>query len=181
MGGEARDRLKAALVGSAGKGNIHLAGLQQAQHLVAAAGDDLNMNGGVLLVEAVQIGQQELAGDGIGRADGQVSHLQLSGLAQLGLAGFQQADGAADIFIQQLAVGGQGDAAAVAGKKTGLEIALQLLDGLADGGLADIQRLRRGGDVASFRHFLEYLVEFQFNGHFNHPFISYDDMSIITH
>ena len=70
---------------------------------------------------------------------------------------------------------------AVAGKKTGLEIALQLLDGLADGGLADIQRLRRGGDVASFRHFLEYLVEFQFNGHFNHPFISYDDMSIITH
>ena len=98
-------------------------------------------------------------------------HLQLAGLAQLGLAGLQQADGAADIFIQQLAVRRQRDAAAVAGEQTGLQVALQLLDGLADGGLTDVQCLRRGGNVARLRHFLEYLVEFQFNGHFNHPFI----------
>ena len=65
MGGEAGDGFEAALTGSAGEGNVHLAGLQQTQHLVAAAGDDLDMNGGILAVEAVQIGQQELAGDSV--------------------------------------------------------------------------------------------------------------------
>ena len=109
-------------------------------------------------MEAVQIGQQELAGNGVGRADGQMAHLQLAGLTQLGLAGLQQADGAADIFIQQLAVRRQGDAPAVAGEKAGLEVALQLLDGLADSGLADIQCLCRGGDVARLSHFLKYLI-----------------------
>ena len=65
MGGEAGDGFEAALTGSAGEGNVHLAGLQQTQHLVAAAGDDLDMNGGILAMEAVQIGQQELAGDSV--------------------------------------------------------------------------------------------------------------------
>ena len=65
MGGKAGDGFEAALTGSAGEGNVHLAGLQQTQHLVAAAGDDLDMNGGILAVEAVQIRQQELAGDSV--------------------------------------------------------------------------------------------------------------------
>ncbi len=38
---------------------------------------------GVLLVELVQIGQQELAGDGVAGADGELPHLQLPGLGQL--------------------------------------------------------------------------------------------------
>ena len=105
--------------------------------------------------------------------------MQLPGLAQLGFAGFQQADGAADILIQQLAVGSQCHAPAVAGEQPGLQITFQLLDGLADGGLADIQGLSRGCDVARFRHFLKYFIEFQFNGHGILPFIRVNDISII--
>ena len=105
-----------------------------------------------------------------------MAHLQLAGLAQLGLAGLQQADGAADIFIKQLAVRRQGDAPAVAGEKAGLQVAFQLLDGLADSGLADIQRLCRGGDIARLSHFLKYLIQFQFYGHNVHPFISVYDV-----
>ena len=71
------------------------------------------MNGGVFPVEAVQIGQQELAGDGVAGADGQVSHLQLPALGQLLLAGLQQAHGAADVLIQHLPLGGQRHATAV--------------------------------------------------------------------
>lgn len=49
------------------------------------------MNGGMFPVEAVQIGQQELAGDGVAGADDQLAHLKLAGLGQLLLAGLQQA------------------------------------------------------------------------------------------
>ena len=123
------------------------------------------MDGRMLLVELVQIGQQELTGDGVAGADGQLPHLQLPGLAQLLLACFQQSHGAAHIFIQHLPLGGQGHAPAVPGEQTRLKIALQLLDGLAHGGLGDIQRLRCGGDVAHLRHLLEHTVQLQLNGH----------------
>ena len=73
----------------AGKGDVYLARLQQAQHLVAAAGDDLDMHARILPVETIQVGQQELAGYGVAGADGQVSHLQLPGLRQLFLTRFQ--------------------------------------------------------------------------------------------
>ena len=166
MGGEAGVRLqRGGLLGGAGKGDIHLAGLQQAQYLVAAAGNDLDVDGGILPVEPIQIRQQELAGDGVAGADGQVSHLQLPALGQLLLAGLQQADGAADVLVQHPAVRCQGHATGVAGKQTGLQLALQLLDGLADGGLGDIQGLSGGGDVAGLGHLLEYTIKLQFHRH----------------
>ena len=90
---------RAGFLRGAGKGNVHLAGLQQAQHLVAAPGNDLDVNAGILAVEAVQIGQQELAGNGVAGAQSQGAHLQLAGLAQLFLARFQQPHGAAHILI----------------------------------------------------------------------------------
>ena len=165
VGGKAGRGLQGLVVGRAGKGNVHLAGLKQGQHLAAAAGDDLNVNIGVAAVEAVQVGQQKLAGNGVAGANGQLAQLQLVGLAQLGLTGFQQPHGAADVLIQHLPLGGQHHAPAVAGEKSGLQLRLQLLDALADGGLADIQRLGGGGDVARVGHLFEHLVKLQFHRH----------------
>ena len=156
VGREAGVRLQRCHIrGGAGEGDVHLAGAQQPQHLVAAPGDDLNMNGGMFPVEAVQIGQQELAGDGVAGADDQLAHLKLAGLGQLLLAGLQQAHGAADVLVEHLALRRQRDAAGVAGEQAGLQVVLQLLDGLAHCGLGDIQRLGGGSDVAHLGHFLK--------------------------
>ena len=149
----------------AGKGDVHLAGAQQAQDLVAAAGHDLDVDGGVLLVEAVQVGQQELTGDGVAGTDDELAHLQLTGLGQLFLAGLQQPHRAADVLIQHLALRRQGNAPGIAGKQTGLQVVLQLLDGLAHGGLGDIQCLGCGGDIAHLGHLFEYAVQLQLDRH----------------
>ena len=166
MGGQARERLqRRRLLRGAGKGNIHLAGLQQAQDLMAAAGDDLNVDGRVLPVEPVQVRQQKLAGNGVAGADGQVAHLQIPALGQLFFPCFQQAHGAADVFIQHPPVGGQGDAPGVPGEQAGLKLRLQLLDGLADGRLGYKQSLGRGGNVSGLGHFLENAIKLQLHGH----------------
>ena len=114
------DVQRGGIGGGAGKGDVHLAGAQQTQHLVAAARHDLDMDGGVLLVEAVQIGQQELTGDGVACADDELAHLQFPGLGQLFLAGLQQAHSAADVFIQHLSLRRQGDTPGIAGEQAGL-------------------------------------------------------------
>ena len=165
VSGEAGGRLEVALTGGGGKSDVHLTGLEKAQHLMAAAGDDADMDGGVEAVEGVQMGQEELAGNGIGGTDGEMSHLQLTGLAQLVLTRFEKTNGAANVLIQQLAVRRQRHTAAVAGEQAGLQIALQLLDGLAHGRLTDIEGLGRGGDVARLCHLFEHLVKFQFDRH----------------
>ena len=165
VGGEAGRGLKAALGRSGGKGDVHLARLQKSKHLVAAAGDNADMDGGIEAVELLQIGQQKLAGNGVRCADGEVSHLQLTGLAQLILACFQQANGAADILIQQLTIGSEGHAAAVAGEEPRLQVALQLLDRLAHGRLTNIQRLGRSGDVPRLGNLLKHLIKLQFDRH----------------
>ena len=51
VGGEAGRGLKAALGGSGGKGDVHLARLQKPKHLMAAAGDNADMDGGIEAVE----------------------------------------------------------------------------------------------------------------------------------
>ena len=94
-----------------------------------------------------------------------MAHLQLASLAQLGLAGLQQAHGTADVLIEHLALAGQSDTPGVPGEQPGLQLALQLLDGLADGGLGDVEGLSGGGDVAGLGHLLEYFVELQLHGH----------------
>ena len=100
MGGKAGKHIQGpGITGCAGKGHIHLAGLQQAQNLMTAAGNDLDMDRGVLSMEGVQIGEQKLAGDRVAGADNQLSHLQFTGLGELCLAGFQQPHGAAHIFV----------------------------------------------------------------------------------
>ena len=123
------------------------------------------MDGGMLPVETIQIGEQELAGNGVAGADDQLAHLQLPGLGQLGLAGLQQAHGAADVLIEHFSLRRQGDAAGVPGEQPGLQIVLQLLDGLAHRGLGDIQRLRRGGDVAYLSHFFKDTIQFELDRH----------------
>ena len=119
----------------------------------------------MLLVEAVQVGQQELTGDGVAGADDELAHLQLTGLGQLFLAGLQQAHCAADVLIQHLSLRCQGNAPGIAGKQTGLQVVLQLLDGLAHGGLGDIQCLGCGGDIAHLGHLFEYAVQLQLDRH----------------
>ena len=79
--------------------------------------------------------------------------------------GFQQAHGAADVFIQHPPVGGQGDAPGVPGEQAGLKLRLQLLDGLADGRLGYKQSLGRGGNVSGLGHFLENAIKLQLHGH----------------
>ena len=123
------------------------------------------MDGGVAAMEAIQVGQQKLAGHGVAGADGQVAHLQVTGLAQLGLAGLQQTHGAADIFIEDLALRGQGYTPGIPGEEPGLELPFQLLDGLADGRLGDVERLGSGGDVSGLGDLLEYLIELQLHRH----------------
>ena len=132
---------------------------------MAAAGDDLDVDGGMLPVEAVQIGQQKLAGNGVAGADNELAHLQLAGLGQLGLARLQQAHGAADVLVEHPALRCQRHAPGVPGEQTGLQVVFQLLDGLAYRRLGDIQRLRRSGDVAHLGHFLEYSIRFQLDRH----------------
>ena len=125
---------------------------------MGAAGDDLNMDGRVLPVEIVQIGQEEQTCHRVTGADRQLPHLQLTGLIQFLLPIFQKADGTADVFVQHFPLAGQGDAPAVPGKKTGLQFPLQLLNGLADSGLGNIQGLGGGGDVSGFGNLFEYAV-----------------------
>ena len=113
--------------GRGGKGDVHLARLQQAQHLLAAAAGDLQADSGVLLVKGLQKGQQEPTGDGVAGADDQIAHQELPGLGDLVLAGLQQADGAADVFVEKLAFAGQRNAPGAAGEQAHLQFVFQLL------------------------------------------------------
>ena len=132
---------------------------------MAASADDLDADGGILTVETVQIRQQELAGHRVAGTDGQMAQLQLVGLGQLGFARLQQADGAAHIFIEHLALRRQRHAAGITGEQAGVQLRFQLLNGLADSGLRNKKGLGRGSDVAGLCHFLEYFVKLQFYGH----------------
>ena len=96
-----------------------------------------------------------------------MAQLQGAGLGELVLAGLNEVDGLGDIVVEQPPVGGQADAAGGAGKQPGLKLLLELLDGLADGGLGDVEALGRGGDVARLCHLFEYPVKFQLRGHGN--------------
>ena len=142
----------------AGEGDVHLAALQQAEHLVAAPGDDLDMDGGILAVEAVEKRQQELTGHRVARADGQVAHLEMAALGELLLPRLEQADGAADILIEHLAVRRERHAAGIACEQARLQLGLELLDRLAHRGLGDKKGRRGGGDIPGLGDLLEHLV-----------------------
>lgn len=125
--------------GGGGEGDVHSAGFQHAQHLGAAAADNLQPDARVLAVEGLQIWRQEKAGDSVAGADGQGAQQQLLGLGQLVLPCGQQAQGAADILVEHLPLPGEGDAPGTAGEQAGLERRLQLLDRLAHRRLGDVE------------------------------------------
>ena len=102
--------------GGGGKGDVHSAGLEQAQDLLTAAAGDLEADAGVLPVKGLQIGGQEPAGDRVAGADDQIAHQQFPGLGELVLAGLEQGQGTADIVVEQLSLAGQSDAPGTAGE-----------------------------------------------------------------
>ena len=170
MGVEAGPGVQIARVGGGGgKGNVHGAGLEQAQDLLAAAAGDLQADAGVLPVKGLQIGGQEPAGDRVAGADNQIAHQQLPGLGELVLAGLEQRQGTADIVVEQLPLAGQGDAPGTAGEQTHLQLRLQLLHRLADGRLGDIEIFGGHGDVPRLGHLPENAVQFQLDCHMAPP------------
>ena len=165
VGCKAGPRVQCAVLGRGGEGDVHRAGAQHTQHLGAAAGDDLQPDAGVLVVEGVQIRRQELPGHGVAGADGQSTQQQLLRLGELVLAGSQQPQRVADVLIEHLPLSRQGHAAGGAGKQTGLQSRFQLLDRLAHSRLGDIQVFCRRRDIPGFRHLFKNAVQFQFDCH----------------
>ena len=106
----------------AGESDIHFSGLQQTQYLVAATGYDLDMHTRILSMKSVQIGQKKLAGHCVAGTDGQMSHLQLPGLGQLFLPGFQQPHSTSYILIKHFSIRSQGNAPRISGKQTRLKV-----------------------------------------------------------
>ena len=158
VGGKAGPVVQGWVCRGGGKGDIHRAGLQQAQNLGAAAADDLQPDARVLAVEGVQVFGEEEAGDGVAGTDDQSTQQQLLSLGELVLSRGNEAQGAAHVLVEHLTLAGEGHAPGAAGKEAGLQRRFQLLDGLAYGRLGDIQVFRRHGDVAGVGHFLEYAV-----------------------
>ena len=166
VGGEAGPGMQRGGVrGGGGEGDVHSAGFQHAQHLGAAAADNLQPDARVLAVEGLQIWRQEKAGDSVAGADSQGAQQQLLGLGQLVLPCGQQAQGAADILVEHLPLPGEGDAPGTAGEQAGLERRLQLLDRLAHRRLGDVEVFCRQGDVARLRHLFEHSVQLQLDRH----------------
>ena len=165
MGGEAGPALQGVIRGGGGKGDVHRAGFEQAEHLGAAAADDLEPDARVLAVEGVQVSGEEKAGDCIAGADDQRAQQQLLGLRELVLSGGDESQGAADVLVEHLALPGQGDAPGTAGKKTGLQGVFQLLDRLTYRGLGNIEILGGHGDVAGLGNLLEHAIQLQLDCH----------------
>ena len=149
----------------AGKGQVYLTGPQHLQRLIAGAVQHLQPDGGIGPVEPLQVGQQQAAGHGVAGADDQLAHHQLPALLQLFLTGLDQADGAADVVVQQPPLPGQGNAARLAGKQPHLQLLFQLVDGLADRRLGNKQRFGGGGNTLFLRNGAEDTVQLQFDGH----------------
>ena len=116
VGGKAGPAVHGAVGGGGGKGNVHGTGFQKAQHLGAAAADDLQPDAGMLAVEGLQIRGQEKARHCVRGADGQRAQQQLLSLGQLVLSGGDEAQGAADILVEHLPFSGQRDAPGTAGE-----------------------------------------------------------------
>ena len=149
------------IVRRAGEGDVHPACAQQPKHLIAAAADDADVDVGIGAVERLQMRQEKLACYGVARADNERAGLQRAGLLKLVLARFQQPHGAADIFKEQAAVFGEGNAARRAYKQARAKLLLELLDALADGGLGEKQILGGERDVAGLGDLAEYAVKLQ--------------------
>ena len=120
-------------------------------------------------VEGIEVLREEKAGDRVAGADDQGAQQQLLGLGELVLPGGDEAQGAADILVEHLALAGEADAPGTAGKEPGLEGGFQLLDGLAHRRLGNIEIFGRHGDVAGFGYLLEYAVELQLHCHGDSP------------
>ena len=116
-------------------------------------------------VEGIQIVGEEEAGDRVAGADDQCAQQQLLGLGELVLSSGQQSQGTADVLVEHLPFSGKADAPGTAGEEPGLQGGFQLLDGLADRRLGDIEIFCRRGDVAGFGHLFKHAVEFQFYSH----------------
>ena len=93
MGGEAGPALQGVIRRGGGKGDVHRTGLEQTEHLGAAAADDLEPDARVLAVEGVQVSGEEKAGDCIAGADDQRAQQQLLGLGELVLSGGDESQG----------------------------------------------------------------------------------------
>ena len=72
-------------------------------------------------------------------ADAQVADAKLYGAFQLFLADGERLESRADMVMEQLSLRRQDDAPGTPGEQAAANALLELLDGFADGGLADIE------------------------------------------
>ena len=82
--------------------------LPRFQQIHAAGGGlvgHLDMDAGVFLMKAVQIGHQEIAADGVAGADAELAAAQGAGLHHLRLASLNQVDGGFHIAQQDFSLG----------------------------------------------------------------------------
>ena len=118
-------------------------------------------------VKGIQIRREKLGSHRIAGADDQCAQQKLLGLGEFVLSRGDQPQGAADILIEHLSLAGESDAPGAAGEEPRLQRCFQLLDGLADCRLRDIQVFRGHRDVAGFGHLLKHAIELQLDCHGN--------------
>ena len=139
--------------------------MQIIQHHLAGAVEDADLDGRIVLMKGLEPGDQIGLRYRVARADDQLAREQLARLRELFLAALDEAEAVRDIVQQHLPLARQHNAARASGKQPYLQLLFELLDGLADRGLGDIQILRRGGDIAHAGDLLKDAVKLQFDCH----------------
>ena len=149
----------------AGKGDVDLPRVQIVEDHLARAVEDADLDGRIVLMKGLEPGDQIGLRYRVARADDQLAREQLARLRELFLAALDEAEAVRDIVQQHLPLARQHNAARASGKQPYLQLLFELLDGLADRGLGDIQILRRGGDIAHAGDLLKDAVKLQFDCH----------------
>ena len=137
------DGIRVLVLRLAGKRDVDLTGVQIVEHHLARTVQDTDLDGGIVLVECLKARNQIGLCDRIACTDDQLTREQLARLRELFLAALDEAEAVRDIVQQHLPLARQHNAARASGKQPYLQLLFELLDGLADRGLGDIQILRR--------------------------------------
>ena len=115
----------------------------------------------VFFRKGAKIGQEHIFAEGAAGPDGQMPHAELLHFFQLL---FALADGVKSAFhlpVKKLPGLGQLHAPAGAQKKRGVQVLLQPGNGLADGGLTDVERPGRAGNVPAAGHCDKNMIQIQ--------------------
>ena len=120
--------------------------------------DNGDVDMGILADKILQKGKEDIFAQGGADPNGQMADAQLDGAAQLFFSQGQGVKGGFYMGEQEFSFRSHGHTPGAAGKKLGAEAFLQLLDGFADGGLADVQLLCRPGNIAGIGNGIENFI-----------------------